>query len=36
MQVNDYQIEELQFAYAYHAYLHWRTHRRKHYPQLPV
>jgi REP element-mobilizing transposase RayT len=34
MQVRDYQLEELRFAYCYHAYLHWRTHRRKPYPQL--
>jgi REP element-mobilizing transposase RayT len=34
MQVNDYQLQELHFAYCYHAYLHWRTHRRKPYPEL--
>ncbi len=34
MQVADYRLEELHFAYAYHAFLHWRTHRRTPYPQL--
>ena len=34
MQASDYELKQLQFAYAYHAYLHWRTHRRKPYQQL--
>jgi REP element-mobilizing transposase RayT len=34
MQVTDYQLEELQFAYCYHAFFHWRTHRRKPYADL--
>jgi len=34
MQVLEYNLQELQFAYSYHAYLHWRTHRRKPYPDL--
>jgi REP element-mobilizing transposase RayT len=34
MQVRDYELPELHFAYAYHAYLHWRTHRRKPYADL--
>ena len=34
MQVSYYQLQELHFAYCYHAYLHWRTHRRRAYPEL--
>jgi putative transposase len=34
MQVIDYQLQEINFAYCYHAYLHWRTHRRRPYPDL--
>jgi REP element-mobilizing transposase RayT len=34
MQVNDYRLEDLRFAYSYHAYLRWCMHRRKQYPQL--
>jgi REP element-mobilizing transposase RayT len=34
MQVSEYQREELHFAYAYHVYLHWRTHRRKPFADL--
>ena len=34
MQIPDYQPDEVQFAYCYHAFLHWRTHRRKHYADL--
>jgi REP element-mobilizing transposase RayT len=34
MQVKDFELQELHFAYCYHAYLHWRTHRRKPYPVL--
>jgi REP element-mobilizing transposase RayT len=36
MQVADYRLEELRFAYCYHAFLHWRTHRRKPYPPLTI
>jgi REP element-mobilizing transposase RayT len=34
MQVADYHLQEIQFAYAYHAFLHWRTYRRIAYQQL--
>jgi REP element-mobilizing transposase RayT len=34
METRPYHLDELAFAYCYHAYLHWRTHRRKHYPAL--
>jgi putative transposase len=31
VQVRDYELSELHFAYACHAYLRWSTHRRKAY-----
>jgi REP element-mobilizing transposase RayT len=34
MHLPPYQPEDLHFAYAYHAYLHWNTHRLHPYPAL--
>ena len=34
MQLHDYRREELRFAFQYHVFLHWRTHRRTPYPDL--
>jgi REP element-mobilizing transposase RayT len=34
MRMQEYNREELRFAYCYHVYTRWRTHRRRLYPAL--
>jgi REP element-mobilizing transposase RayT len=34
MRIEPYTIEECRFAYCYHVYLRWCTHRRRPYPAL--
>jgi REP element-mobilizing transposase RayT len=34
MRIQEYRLEELHFAYCYHVYLRWRTHRRRPQPCL--
>jgi REP element-mobilizing transposase RayT len=34
MLISDYQLDDLRFAYCYHAYLRWQTHWLRPYPSL--